>query len=564
MAGSKTKKNTATLLTNVPADTDANLRAMTKPIPPGVPVYNTTTQEFKIGCGQTFDLTPPHRHPNQYSGVGHEHMGGFDEKWYRTMPRLIQRKALSIYPELIPLEGQIVTGDIALSLEEVYSESVRINPVITDGDMTIVQVTASSVDENLYAWNIFNKPIDVENVHWVTDQWITDAGTTTCTLTIEFKGLDTYILDGYDIISRLGHVSAPFMDAPSPKQWTLEGSLDGITWYEIETITDEPKWQTGEDRSYDTPTPTEVKHIKFTFSQWYMTEDATLTPGLKRLYLYGRNKNSLMMPNIEAPKGFVYVVPFKDLGIGMKHEEIGDIIYMTRDTKVTPINRVPVDGRLLNVYIEPDLYGLIQYEYDKIDDLTGVVVTTPDPHSIANVNNTISWNSDQTDNAAVAEYFEVTGLNNIISAYTIYPKPDGVRPIHWLVEGYDGTQWHTLHDKTFDINTETYGKFKLAVVSDSVIMSKYRFTIVDWTGTGTIGLKDVQLFTHLRNQYYIPTIPFNISDQLIPYIVTRVRTEDVTANIVLRLQNAVATLTNTLTDMQSRITALEIPVAQNP
>lgn len=564
MAGSNSKKNTATLLTNVPADTDANLRAMTKPIPSGVPVYNTTTQELKIGCGQTFDLTPPHKHPNQYSNIGHDHMGGFDEKWFSTMPRLIQRKALSRFPELIPLEGQVLTGEAAASLEEIYSESVRINPIITDGDITTVQVTASSVDDNLYAWNIFNKPIDVENVHWVSDQWITAAGATAGTLTIEFKGLDTYIFDGYDIISRLGHVSAPFMDAPSPKNWTVEGSLDGTNWFMIETILDEPKWQTGEDRSYDTPEPVEVKFIKFTFSTWYMTEDTTLTPGLKRLYLYGRNKNTLVMPNVPAPKGFVYVVPFKDLGIGMKHEEIGDIVYMTKDTKVTPINRVPVDGRVLNVYIEPDLHGLIQYEYDHADPLTGVIVTTPDSHAISNVNGVISWNSDQTDGIAVVEYFEIAGLGNIPSAYALYPKPDGAKPTHWLVEGYDGSQWHTLHDKVFDINTESYGKFKLAIVPDSVTIFKYRISVISWSGTGTIGLKDVQLYTHPRNQYYIPTIAFNPTDQLIPYIVTRVRTEDVTADIVLRLQNAVATLTNTLIDVQGRLSALEIPVAQNP
>lgn len=562
MAGDKTKKNAATMLTNVPADTDANLKAMSKPIPPGVPIYNKTTQEFKIGCGLPFDQTPPHKHPYQYSPIGHDHMGGFNEKWYRSMPRLIQRKALALYPELVPLDGQTISGEIMDSLAEVYSESTRINPIIKDGDTTLVGITASSVHENFYAWNIFNEPMSVENVHWVSDQWVTAPGTTACSLLIEFKGLDTFIIDGYDIISRLGTMMSPYSDTPSPKSWTLEGSLNGVDWTPIESITDEPKWNAGEDRSFDTPEPIEVKYLRFTFSQWHMAEDPELTPGLKRLYLYGKSKNSLVMPALEAPDGFVYVVPYKDLGIGMKHEEIGDIVYMTKDTKVTPINRVPVDGRSLSVLVEPDLFGLIHYEYDPIDPLTGVSVSTVTPHTVSLVNGVISWNSDQTEDGAVVEYFEIQGMTTVPSAYTIYPKPDGAKPTHWLVGGYDGAQWHTLHDKTFDINTESYGKFKLAVVPDSVIMTKYRISVISWSGTGTLGMKDVQLHTHVRNHYYIPTITFQYTDQLIPYIVTRVRTEDVTADIVLRLQNAVASLSNTIVDLQSRIALLEIPVAQ--
>lgn len=564
MPGSNTKANLVKLLTKVPTDTDAKWRESGVVLPIGTPGYNTTTRELKIGMGTNFHNTLNHLHPGQYSPVGHEHMGGFNEKWFTTMPRLIHENALTLYPELVALSGQYVNGDIAAALADIYSGITQISPVINAGVHPEVNITGSSELAEFPAWNVFGSVLTIENAHWVSDQWITEAGTTACSITIEFIGAPLYKFQGYDIVTRLGSASAPYLQSPSPKDWLVQGSLDGTTWFDIEAFTDEPIWQPGEGREYENPSVVEIKWIRFNFTEWHPGADVNLTPGLKRIFLYGQRTDGFAMPNIPAPEGFVFAVPYKDLGIGMKHEEIGDIVYMTSDVKVTPINRVPVDGRVLKKTLEPDLFSVIQHNHDTQSNLLGVTCSTPAPHAISIVNGIISWNSDSVDTEAVVEYFEIENITEIIGMYSLIPKPDGAKPTHWLFEGYDGTTWHTLHDRTFNPNTEQYGIFKLQVSPEDLNIVKYRVSIITWSGTGTVGLSELKLYTHPKGYYYIPTMIFSSTDQVIPYIVTRVRTEDINASIVLRMQNSLAHLLELNAVLEQRVTTLEIQLAQNP
>ena len=79
-----------------------------------------------------------------------------------------------------------------------------------------------------------------------TDQtkWLTSGGNTTGWIQFEFSDGLAYSVSGYSITSA--------NDAPdrTPKDWTLQGSNDGVNWTIVDTRVDEAGWSTFEKRSY--------------------------------------------------------------------------------------------------------------------------------------------------------------------------------------------------------------------------------------------------------------------------------------------------------------------------
>lgn len=560
MSGTATNYNDIFLLSRIPSDNTEGWLQSGVNIPAKALAYNTDTKELKFGSGLPFHQTPNHAHPGQYSGIGHEHIGGYSEKWYRSMPRLIFESALTNFPELIPLNGQYVEGDIAESLNDIYAGITRITPTLTSNDTSKIIVTATSENSSTsnYAYKLCGPDITINNMLVANDQWLVESGTT-ATVNIQFVTESTFVLNSFVIHARVGDVNTPAFAGPSPKAFTMEYSLDGENWTVGYSAADLPEWDICEGREFVLESELSVKYVRFNFTEWNPSDQGIQTIGLKRIYLYGKQTDCFAMPTMEAPEGFVWVVPYKDLGIGMKHEEVGDIVYCPKDVLVSPINRILADNSAVTKIAEPYLFELIGYLYDPAHDASALTLSTISPLTISVVDGYGHWESTGEDDEAVVEYFEIEGMNKMLSGYSFTPLENGAIPVQWLVEAYDGENWHTLHDKTINIDTELFDKrFTLAEIADDIsTITKYRFSVITWGGTGTIGLANMVFYSHDTGYYHIPKVDYDETAQVVPYIVTRVRTEDINASIVLDIQNNLTNILNILTGHENRITTLE-------
>lgn len=80
-------------------------------------------------------------------------------------------------------------------------------------------------------------------------KWLTSGGNTTGWMIFDFSEQEAYAIDGYSITSA--------NDAPdrTPKNWTLDGSNDGISWTPVDTRVDEIGWTTFQKRTYTVASP---------------------------------------------------------------------------------------------------------------------------------------------------------------------------------------------------------------------------------------------------------------------------------------------------------------------
>lgn len=565
MAVDQTKVNEISLISTAPVDSTENWQIEDPIIRKGGFAYDKDTKTLKVGLGKKYSETPNHQHNDQYSGIGHGHYFGYGEKWFRSTPRLWLISDLINHPELIPLNGQQITDEVqAASLCDIYSGRFQISPTITTGASALADVSASSTLDGLHqAWKVCGEPLTNANFFQTTDQWLAAADDPVASLKISFLGEYRYKLYSYMLCPRIGTDDAPFKKGPTPRSWEIRAYTDATTYTVVHTVTDADPWTIGGAREYTLDLPTgEIVGVEFHPTAWYPGADESMTPGLKRFRLEGIQSNYFHMPSVPSPhEDFVYVVPYKDLGIGMKHEEVGDLIYTISPTPLAAPNRILLDGRAVRRSIEPDLFAMIGYKYDPIHNLAGITVETEEPHAIQITDGAIVWSSTMGDDQAIAEFFDIKGLTEKLSAYYLAPTANGPKPIQWNVEGWNGTTWSVLHTKTFDPNTEQYGWFDIAEDHDTESISIYRLSVETWSGTGTIGLAPMQIRTHPADFYYIPDLVENPSDVQQPYIISRVRVEDVNDDIVARLQTDLARALNILIANQQRLAVLESALA---
>lgn len=120
-----------------------------------------------------------------------------------------------------------------------YTENLI--PTMTSNTAPSGVASASSIYESTY--NPY-KAFDYNEATW----WVSSNGSTTGWLEYEFtvpKKIQKY--------SVLGHMQSPYYKTASPKDWTFEGSNDGVTWNVLNTQTNITDW---------------VQHVKkeFTFT----------------------------------------------------------------------------------------------------------------------------------------------------------------------------------------------------------------------------------------------------------------------------------------------------------
>lgn len=133
-------------------------------------------------------------------------------------------------------------------------------------------VAGSAYYSTHYPYKAFNGAVDTNS------KWLISGTTGWVSIFIGSKR----VLTSYEI--QIASDSAP---ARAPKNWTMEGTNDEVTWYTVDTVTGETGWSNGEKRSF-TCDDTSTAYRVFRFSVTANDGDISYT-GLGEIYLYGEN-----------------------------------------------------------------------------------------------------------------------------------------------------------------------------------------------------------------------------------------------------------------------------------
>lgn len=538
----------------------------------GVPIYNTDTREFKIGDGETaISALKDHVH-KAYAPVVHSHLFGTNIPWHQANPKLWYRDDLVNHPELIALDGSELTDEEAEGLSTVYpgskllTETVR-NLTANGYENNFVSMKVDVSTGDYFGANLFNDEIDLTNFSKSTDQWLTGSTdlSTEHSVTITFKGGYVYRPTEYWMIPAAGTATQLYATRPTPKDWVLEGSVNGSAWVKIDERTNYTDWEPFSVRTFKISSLEEYSYLRLRITAWNAGDDLTedfaetesLFTGLRRLWIFGRKPNTFSVPNIPSPSDeFVWVVPKKALNTGLKHEDVGDIGYTALPQDKLPLYRLPADGTAHKISEYELLYSAIGHEHDpeipyEATTSTGTVDT--------------SWDMG-TDDYSIAGYVTFQTGETMVSGYT-WDATGYASPNTWTLEAKtdSDTDWTTLQSFT-DVSAEdfqaTNGVFSLDTITEEKNYTQYRLNVVEWNiDNDSFGYAKFTLHGHPANNFYVPRVE---SPGLTAYIVARNTADDVSADVIQRLQQNIVDLSNALTSLQNQVNNLDTSIKKDP
>lgn len=524
------------------ADTSQNWALNNVEIPSHVFAIDTDKRIIKIGEGKPWSNTKNHSHDDQYSGISHSHYFGYSEKWFRACPRLWYTADLEHHPELIPLNGQELSEELAFYLSEIYTSLVPIQPLATTLETEGYQVSMSSANPLCLGYKAFGPNITMDNLLNTTDQWTTGTtgANTTEWLILDLKGDVAFTLHTYALVARGGSPTAPFASSPSPKSWTVEVALDDGTWETVDTKTTDTAWAPNEVRYFYLETISNpANKFRLTITEWWVPEgtDVIEELGIRRWYLGGKKIGSFIIPKVVSPHpDFTYVVPVNDLGIGMKHEEIGDVGYSVTRLPLIPSNRIILDGRTVEVEVEPELYAVCGQKYaDSVSPATG--------GSIELASGIGSDNTPYTHDITFGE-------SVVLGQYSI-GSSSGVYPASWSLEALVDGIWYDVERVGDDFTTA----FKVRdVYINNHASDTYRLVITKWTeNVLPIGTVSLSFKGSTAGTFKVPNKLEEAPSDMVPYVVSKVRTEDINSSVVLELQNALLSTQQQLAIIMDRL-----------
>lgn len=525
------------------ADTSQNWALNNVNIPKHVLAIDTDKRIIKVGEGKPWSDTKNHTHDDQYSSISHSHYFGYSEKWFRACPRLWYTRDLEHHPELIPLNGQELSEELAFYLSEIYTSIVPIHPLATAMDTDQYQVTMSNANPLCLGYKAFGPNINMENLLNTTDQWTT--GTTTASVTSEWLALDlkgdiSFTLHTYALVARSGSPTAPFAPSPSPKSWIVEVALDDGPWEVVDIRIDEEVWAPNEVRYFYLDTISNpANKFRITIEEWWVPEgpDAILELGIRRWYLGGKKIGSFIMPKIVSPHpDFTYVVPINDLGIGMKHEEIGDVGYSVTRLPLIPSNRIILDGRTVEVEVEPELYAVCGQKYaDSVSPAAGASIVF-----------SAGIGADNTPYT-----HDITFSESIVIGQYSIGSSSGIYPASWSLEALVDGIWYDVERVADDLSTA----FKVRdVYINNHASDTYRLVITKWTeNVLPIGTISFSFKGSPAGTFKVPNKLNEAPTDMVPYVVSKVRTEDINSSVVLDLQNALLSTQQQLAIIMDRL-----------
>ncbi len=540
------------LITRQIADNTHNLTTSTTPLPKDHLVVDSEKRVIKIGDGvQPWSSTRQHTHDEQYSPIVHGHYFGYGEKWFRSCPRLWNKNDLVNHPELIPCDGRMVDTEIAVFLEDVYS-GTTIGTIATENSNlgSNYSTDAYLVGDEIGDPDSYKVFKDTDGLLTLdhTDQLLLDNPINSATQEVIFFWSfsdDVMKPTEYSIVSNLGLSSDSVVIGP--KSWVLEGyQEDGTEWEELHSSSTDAVWTSSMRRGITLEgdiTNTYYRQFRLRVTEWFIDpfNNSILFPahvGLRRFYITGKLFNKFKMPNIPSPSSeFVYVVPMKDMEIGMKHEEVGDIGYTSAYNQTTPLNRLPLDGRALNINEETHLYGVCGQRY------------------APTIKSTIEDISSELPSVILVELDSPK-----ILGYVVLNSNDGKYPLDFTLEAYIDDTWVVIDSGSYIDIPSDYTYYFTPTVTAS---TQYRLTINAWSEEPVTGTTNVVInwFGSEPGKFHIPTVSTpSLTPDITPYIVTKVRTEDVNSSIVLELQamlveaqQQIVALTNRLVDAEVSI-----------
>lgn len=573
IVGSASKLNRLLGISTVITASQQEINNSSIVLPKGSMIFDSDTKEFKIADGIHIPkLLANHEHPYQYAELSHTHMQGANEPWLVGNPRLWYTEDLVNHPELIALDGSEITDSRAEYLSTVYSGAQLATNKVTNLDNTSVQNSEMIVTNNmgnpvsLGLDTLFNDAITPGNMHYAFDKYITDTTdlNSEVIIKIQFKNDVTYRPTEYWLIPGNATNDDMFIKYPTPRDWSFEGSNNNETWTTVDqhSNVDADFWEILTIKTFTCDTSKLYSYFRLHITKWNPADNNTLLKcALRRFWVFGRKNGIFALPNIESPHpAFSWVVPYKNLNIGLHHEDVGDIGTTNISTSMLPIYRLPTDGRSIYQNYYPLLYASIGHSNDHCNYVSLVANGMNIQNSTFDASTGIlSFSSSQPASNVENTVVEVTPSNGtlVLGKYTL--KINGLAyPSAWKIEAYDvNAQTFKIIENLSNISTSSFvdGVYTSYIEHEhaDIEASKYKITFLSWNTSGDINVQ-LTLFTHVKDQFYIPNINHS---GVTTYIVSDVSAVDVTPDIIQRLQRNLISLTETLAVVQKQLNDLE-------
>ena len=569
--GNRNSRNVMTGIGCALVTSSDEMKIYNEPIANGSLIYNRTTGQLSVGDGKTnLSALPDHKHPG-LAHIGHSHITSANEIWRVGEPRLWYVDDLHNHPELIPLDGREIPNDQAEYLRKVYPGSTllthpckRMSVAAQGFENDFMSLSVSEFQGDFLGSRIVNDEITKATMLVYTDQWLTNSVDVnkSQSVTINFLHGNTYSPNEYWMIPAAGIHDAPLRARPTPRDWKLEGSNNnGTTWELIDEKSDigPETWQPLTIRTFKISTISDAySTIRLTITKWNGVAGDPLETGLRRFWIFGNKSGVFTMPELETPSdAFTWVVPCRDLDVGLSHEEIGDVGMTASLPEHTPGYRVRANGQSLFRASYPELFNYIGFTQDKLVSLTAIM---------SNSGSTLPgdiW-EDQIVDTHDAKYIEIVPqLNNdeAIGAYSIVQSNTN-DPLAWILEGSNdgGNSYEPVHTvlgtTVEDLKHQKYTFYLDKTLTDKKYL-KYRITFTQWATMNASSTIAVKLYAHKHDEFYVPDLTVPGATSCFPYIVANNTAKDVSSEVVANLQKNVANLLREVARLQAKVMELD-------
>lgn len=503
-------------------------------LPSGTLLYNSDTKELFVSNGVSpVGTIADHAHPHTHAPLIHSHIFGTNQPWLMSNPKLWYREDLQNHPELISLEGQTISDEEATKLSTVYESSTilnsEVNTLTSDGFVNDkFRIRADEFDLTHSPAALSKTTLTTEDIVKVTDQWLVSNKSTNAEHWVEYSFTSPlgYILSEYWLMPAAGTAEELAKPRPTPKSWKVEAlPVDSDIWEVIDTQSNIDDWTFLTYNVFNISSAKPYSKVKITITAWNDV-GTNLEPGLRRLYVYGRSAGGFKLPDIPAPSAdFVWVVPRDNLNTGLKHEDVGDIGITSVFTPL-PAYRVAADGSAKLKTDYEELFSVLGYRHDKLSS---------------------------TNNATTSTTVSISLTSDVLGKYKI-DTAGHKKPLSWKVEGStDGSRFSLIQTVTLlASNFPSDGVFYIDTTADDIAYTTIRFTFTQWDeGDTPAGYNKLYLYTHPKDKFYLPNIPSE--NETTTYVVARNTADDVSHDVVQRLQQNVVNLANKVTALQAMI-----------
>lgn len=569
--GDAKKLNPLKGVAGVVLGTDKEFSNLNEPVAEGIPIYNSSDRKLVISDGKTPPKAlPNHAHPELAPAV-HSHMYGANQPWFMANARLWYDDDIDNHPELVRLDGSEISDDLAEHLSTIFpGTKLLTTPISEDSTFTekgfenaSMYLTVNKFVADWPAMHLVDDELDFNSVNVGTDQWLTGSTglTDEAVVTITFKGNFTYRPDEYWIIpaNAPNTLSNQNRMRPTPNTWTFEGSNDGNSWTVLDSksgITLD-KWPMFEIQTFKVNTTETYSMLRLHITKWNAGAEEDLSSGLRRFWIFGRKKGVFCLPDIPSPlDSFTWVVPSKNMNVGLVHEEIGDIGKTSLLPDNLPSYRIPTDGRSISKTDKSLLYAAIGHSCDH--------VSTPNcTFSSGATTKSDGWDA-QIQSTTTAAYIDFESTD-CLGGFTI-DSTGHAYPASLILEGYNGTEYVEIMSIA-NITKEEYeacgGKFLLDTTIADSTYQKYRINIINWHDNSEVyGFKSLTIFTHPKDEFYVPKIADDVENGVYNYIVADNTAADVTPNIIQRMQKNIADLSSALASVQNQLNNIDTSITK--